>query len=114
MNFELIEFQAYTGSKISQPDFHPAWYWPEETEWVRLAQQALLESGLNPTPFVAPYCTNGSTSAGEMGIPSLIFGPSTIHLAHVVDEYIEVEEYLRGMKGFVNLAKILGNFRKIE
>lgn len=113
VDFELIEFQAYTGSKVSQPDFHPAWYWPEETEWVRLAQQALVESRLDPTPFVAPYCTNGSTSAGEMGISSLIFGPSTIHLAHVVDEYIEVDEYLRGMRGFANLAKKLGNFRQI-
>jgi len=113
VDFELIEFQAYTGSKVSQPDFHPAWYLSAETEWVRLAQQALVESGLDPTPFVAPYCTNGSTSAGEMGIPSLIFGPSTIHLAHVVDEFIEVEEYLRGMRGFANLAKKLGNFRQI-
>ncbi len=113
VDFELIEFQTYTGIKVIKPDFHPAWYSSAETDLVRLAQQALTESDLDPTPFVAPYCTNGSTSAGEMGIASLIFGPSTIHLAHVIDEYIEVEEYLRGVKGFTNLAKQLGYFRQI-
>jgi acetylornithine deacetylase/succinyl-diaminopimelate desuccinylase-like protein len=40
-------------------------------------------------------------------IPTIVFGPSTVKLAHVVDEYIEIEELIRGAEGFIGLAKEL-------
>jgi acetylornithine deacetylase/succinyl-diaminopimelate desuccinylase-like protein len=41
-------------------------------------------------------------------VPTIIYGPSTIKLAHAIDEYIETGELLRGAEGFVGLARELG------
>ncbi|MGB8646032.1 MAG: YgeY family selenium metabolism-linked hydrolase [Anaerolineae bacterium] len=107
VEYTTARVDCYTGQALEQPDFFPAWALDQTSEWYRLAVRGLESAGLAPEHFVAPYCANGSYSAGVAGIPTLIFGPSTIKLAHAVDEYIEVEELLRGAAGFVGLAREL-------
>ncbi|MEM3486293.1 MAG: hypothetical protein QXI12_11805, partial [Candidatus Methanomethyliaceae archaeon] len=68
-------------------------------------------AGLRAETFIAPYCTNGSTTAGELGLPTLIYGPSSIALAHKVNEYIEVNDVLAAVLGYQALAQGLGNIR---
>lgn len=108
---ELVSegYTTYTGVELRLPDFHPAWMMEPESEWVRKAAGALESAGIPPQIFVAPYCTNGSASAGERGIPTLIFGPGTIDQAHVVDESIGVDELERGLRGYQALANRLGS-----
>ncbi|GIV62846.1 MAG: hypothetical protein KatS3mg045_0185 [Bellilinea sp.] len=72
------------------------------------AVEALRSAGLPGETFAVPYCTNGSASGGERGIPTLVFGPGSIHQAHRVDESIEVEEVLRGERGYRALLSKLG------
>lgn len=103
-------FQTYTGLELSVPDFHPAWLMDENSPFVRLGVQAVQAAGIAAHTYVVPYCTNGSASAGEIGLPTIIFGPSTIRMAHAVDEHIEIEELLRGLHGFISLAKTMGKF----
>ena len=46
-------------------------------ELIQAALAAMRAEGLAETLLAAPYCTNkASLSAGEMGIPTIIFGPS--------------------------------------
>jgi len=108
--YEELEIGSYTGWACRAPDFHPAWAADPDSEWVRLALAGLEQAGLPPVTYTAPYCTNAAVSAGERGIPSLVFGPSSIALAHIEDEYIELDELRRGMRGFVGLAHSLGQF----
>lgn len=93
-------FTTYTGVVLRQPDFHPAWALDPRSEWVRRAVDALQAAGLPAETFAVPYCTNGSASGGERGIPTLVYGPGSIHQAHRVDESIEVEEVLRAWRGY--------------
>ena len=102
-----VSYTTYTGHTFITPDFHAGWLTDPDSHWVKTAQQSLKNAGLKSEIYAVPYCTNGSTCA-QRNIPQLIFGPSTIHLAHVVDEYIEVDELERGLLGFMNLAKDLG------
>jgi putative selenium metabolism hydrolase len=88
-------FTTYTGVALRQPDFHPAWALDPSSDWVRRAVDALPAE-----TFAVPYCTNGSASGGERGIPTLVYGPGSIHQAHRVDESIEVEEVLRAWRGY--------------
>lgn len=101
-------FTTYTGVELRQPDFHPAWALDPHSEWVKRAVEALRSAGLPCETFAVPYCTNGSASGGERGIPTLIYGPASIHQAHRVDESIEVEEVLRAERGYAALINALG------
>jgi putative selenium metabolism hydrolase len=107
---ELVSegYKTYSGLDLHMPDFHPAWMMPADSPIVQKSVEALKASSIDPQPFTAPYCTNGSASAGERNIPSLIFGPSSINQAHIVDESIEISELDRGMLGYVAIAKSLG------
>lgn len=101
-------FTTFTGVELRRPDFHPGWALDPRSEWVERAVAALHSAGLPGETFAVPYCTNGSTSGGERGIPTLIYGPGSIHQAHRVDESIEVEEVLRAERGYRALMSALG------
>ncbi len=90
-------------------DFHPGWMAEKTSAWVQKAASGLSQVGVSPEFMLAPYCTNGSYTGGVMGLPTLIFGPSNVGLAHIIDEYIEVEELLRGARGLAGLAAGFGS-----
>lgn len=100
-------FVTYTGVEWVDPDFHTAWLMDEKSPIVQTAVSALEEVGIDPGMVVVPYCTNGSASA-EAGLPTIIFGPSTIRMAHAVNEHIEISELLRGLKGYLSLGRSMG------
>lgn len=106
--FSQIKINTYTGKTIEALDFHPGWIIDSTSPWIKRAQAGLRESGIEVKLSVAHYCTNGSQSAGTANIPGMIFGPSSILLAHTIDEYIEISELMRGVEGYLGLARNLG------
>jgi acetylornithine deacetylase/succinyl-diaminopimelate desuccinylase-like protein len=108
VGFQTTSLTTYTGIELRNECFFSAWELPGDSIWLEKACLGLTNAGVEPVLTTAPYCTNGSYTAGEAGIPSLIFGPSHIGLAHVVDEHIEVSELWRGFTAFTGLAKELG------
>lgn len=103
---------AYTlpdGRVVNRDSFAPAWELPEDHAYVRMGLSALKQAGVAPAIGHYSFCTNGSGSMGERGIPTLGFGPSYEHLAHVVDEYIEIDQLLGAYAGYQSLMR---NFRK--
>jgi len=104
VHYLRVTLPCYTDEVLEMEDFHPAWVTPRDSGLVKCAEAALAQVGLPIGYFASRYCANGSASAGEMGIPTLIFGPSTPAVAHTIDEYIEVEELLRGTEAYGALA----------
>ncbi len=99
-----VTLSCYTGATLSSVDFHPAWETPKTDPLVRAAETVLAQLGLPVDYFTARYCSNGSASAVGLGIPTLILGPSSPTLAHIVDEYITVDDLLRGTQVYMALA----------
>ncbi|HJW83661.1 MAG TPA: M20/M25/M40 family metallo-hydrolase, partial [Anaerolineae bacterium] len=97
-----VALPCYTGEKLVMDDFHSAWVTPRDSELVSAAERALASAGLPIDYFASRYCANGSASAA-MNIPTLIFGPSTPSVFHTIDEYIEVEQLLRGAQAYLAL-----------
>ena len=95
-----VTLPCYTGETIVSDDFHPAWVASRDSDLVKRAERALASIGLPIDYFASRYCANGSASAGEMNIPTLIFGPSTPAVAHTVDEYIEIDQLVRGTEAY--------------
>ena len=110
LELEEVSYTTYTGQVFKMPDFHPAWRMEPDSAWVSLGKHGIARGGIRPEVYTTPYCTNGSYSAGVAGIPTLVFGPGSIHVAHSLDEYIAVEELLKGLHGFIGLANVLGTF----
>jgi acetylornithine deacetylase/succinyl-diaminopimelate desuccinylase-like protein len=97
--------RCYTGELIEGERFFPAWLFSEDDEFVKKATQALRKSGLNPEIAYYPFCTNGSHYAGEKGIATIGFGPSQEKLAHIIDEYIEIEQLFKATCGYYEIMR---------
>jgi putative selenium metabolism hydrolase len=103
------EARCYTGQPIEGIRFFPAWLYGESEPFVQAARKAMLSVGIPDEMSAYYFCTNGSMSAGKMGIPTLGFGPSKESLAHVVDEYIEIAELTKAAEGFQAIASALAH-----
>jgi acetylornithine deacetylase len=65
---------------------------------------ALRASGIDPVAEAVPYGTDASTIA-EAGIPSVVFGPGDIRLAHTAAESIPIAELGRAEEVLIALAR---------
>jgi acetylornithine deacetylase/succinyl-diaminopimelate desuccinylase-like protein len=97
-------FTTWTGAEFAADEFCPAWWTDEATETVKRAAAAMREAGLDPTPTHYSFCTNGSLTAGLMGIPTLGFGVGLEHIAHQVDEFVTLDSIEAGVRGYQALA----------
>jgi len=105
--YAVGEENCYTGNKIQGERFFPAWLFDEEEDFIRKAFQGLKDAGLNPSITHYSFCTNGSHYAGEANIKTIGFGPSKENLAHIVDEYIEIDQLLKATRGYYGIIKAL-------
>ena len=96
---------CWTGETISARRYFPAWLMEESYPDVRKVLAGLKEAGIAPPVSHFAFCTNGSHFCGEAGIPTIGYGPSLESLAHVRDEYIEIDQLIKACRGF---ACILG------
>lgn len=99
--------KTYTGAEFTHRAFAPAWKTPADSPLVRTAVDAL--KGIGQTPVLSKYsfCTNGSGSAGTLGIPTIGYGPGRESEAHISDEYLELEQLYGAAQGYVALARAL-------
>jgi len=101
------DFVSYSGQHIVAPNFASAWYFNDDEAIVRRAQRGLANSGFAAELSHYAFCTNGSGTAGRLGIPTIGFGPGEEALAHRVDEYIEIADLARAAKGYAAIAASL-------
>jgi putative selenium metabolism hydrolase len=98
-----VSVPCYTGATIRSDDFHPAWDIPETDPLVQTALRSLAEVGEVARTCTVPYCTNGSGSAGELNIPTIVLGPGDPALLHVIDEHITLDQLMRGTEVYIDL-----------
>ena len=101
------EEECWTGEKISAKRYFPAWLIDENSDFVQKAVEGLKEAGIDTKISHFSFCTNGSHFCGEAGIPTIGYGPSLESLAHVRDEYIEIEQLEKACKRFENILRKL-------
>lgn len=86
---------CYTGNEIEGERFFPGWLFDREEPYIQNVYHALTANGYTPEITQYNFCTNGSHYAGEAGIRTIGLGPSRENLAHIVGEYIEVDQLLK-------------------
>jgi len=101
------EEQCYTGAVISDERYFPGWLFNDQEEFVQRPYKELVSIGLSPELSHYSFCTNGSHFAGEAGIPTIGFGPSPESLAHINDEYIEIDQLVKATAGYASIMTAL-------
>lgn len=64
---------------------------------VEKTTRSLEAAGIEVVYGTNQFCTSTACSAGVAQVPAIGFGPS---LAHVVNEYIAIEDLLRAVRGY--------------
>lgn len=98
---------AYTGEAFEAPNFAPAWWVDRDAPIVKTALEALAGAGLDTDVGHWAFCTNGSGSAGRLGLPTIGFGPGDEALAHCIDEHMDLADLLAGARGYAAIAEAL-------
>ncbi|MEM8535044.1 MAG: YgeY family selenium metabolism-linked hydrolase [Chloroflexota bacterium] len=106
-----VAVPCYTGATLASDDFHPAWDIPENSPFVQAALQSISATGEVARTCAVSYCTNGSGSAGELGIPTIVLGPGNPRHFHTIDEHISVDQLLRGTEVYMGLIDVLAGGR---
>lgn len=102
------KLETYTGQRADHDKFAPAWILDEDNAAAAKALAALKKAGLDSVKTgTYSFCTNGSSSAGIHHITTLGFGPGRENLAHINDEYVEIEELILACEGYYALASEL-------
>ena len=98
-------YTSYRGHAVREEKWFPAWQMQRNSPLVRAAQQGLQSVG-QAAPFAAyRFCTNGAWSAGVAGIPTIGYGPSHEGMAHIVDEYLELDQLRGAGEGYRAIAQ---------
>ncbi len=83
--------------------FFPAWKLDPDAPIVVNSLAGLRAAGLKPTLRAYGFCTNAAYSAGIAGVPTIGFGPSPESRAHIVDEYITLDDLLAAAEGYAGI-----------
>lgn len=105
-NIDVGEFLCYTGNRLEQIRFAPAWQLDRSSDLVKKAQAALISTGQEGKLGHYSFCTNGSLTMGRKGIPTLGYGAGHETTAHITDEYLELDQLLAAVEGYAALASM--------
>jgi acetylornithine deacetylase/succinyl-diaminopimelate desuccinylase-like protein len=97
-------FATYTGAEVRAPNFAPAWLQSADSAIVTASRAGLRRAGLNDCLTHYAFATNGSASAGRLGIPTVGFGPGREELAHGADEHVELADLISAARGYAAIV----------
>lgn len=101
------ENRCWTGETMRAKRFFPAWAMEEDSPLVRRSLRGLRAAGIEAPLSHYAFCTNASAFCGEAGIPTVGFGPSLESLAHTADEYVEIDQLCRAVRGYTAILRAL-------
>jgi putative selenium metabolism hydrolase len=101
------DYRTYTGLRWIEPKWFSPWEMAESHALVQGGLRGLRAAGLDPQLTSYQFCTNGAYSAGVAGVPTIGFGPSTEQHAHVIDEFLDVDQLLSARDGYAGIISTL-------
>ncbi|MGD2201130.1 MAG: YgeY family selenium metabolism-linked hydrolase [Candidatus Bathyarchaeota archaeon] len=105
LNDQLI---CYTGLTMEVDQYFPSWLM-ERDHWAVRESLEALESGMGKRPEITGwrFSTDGIATAGQLGIPTIGYGPGDPSLSHQPDEHVALDDIFTAAKGYCALAHIL-------
>jgi putative selenium metabolism hydrolase len=107
---ETIDVACYTGEHLVGKDFLPAWKGDKESALYRQMEAAIEKSGIPVKYWPVYYGCNAFASRGLKGLPTVIFGPGDVALAHRPNEFIEIHDLLKATEIFGYIMELNGKY----
>jgi len=96
---------CYTGYATEVNQYFPGWI-TDRDHWSVVESLAALEEGLGRKLEIIGwrFSTDGIATSGQLGIPTVGFGPGDPTLAHQPNEHIALDDVVSAAKGYCALA----------
>ncbi|GAB4536334.1 MAG: YgeY family selenium metabolism-linked hydrolase [Anaerolineae bacterium] len=96
--------RTHTGVELAVDDLVPGYEVPAGHAWAQEAEAALrIVLGRDPWGELALYTTD-ACHLGQAGVPTLLFGPGDIAVAHTTRERLPIEQLLESVVGYMALV----------
>jgi succinyl-diaminopimelate desuccinylase len=96
--------RTHTGIELAVDDLVPGYEVPAGHPWAQEAEATLRAVlGHDPWGELALYTTD-ACHLGRAGVPTLLFGPGDIAVAHTMRERLPIEQLLEGVVGYMALV----------
>lgn len=90
---------SHTGMEVRLRAYHPPWLMDSDHPIVQLAADVCqAELGMSTRFSTWQFSTNGVSTRGTHGIPTIGFGPGEERFAHAADEQVRVDDVVTAMK----------------
>ena len=109
---EILRFRnpSYTGKTIETEKYYPTWVLPEDSPEVQNARECYRHLfGEEPEIGRWIFSTNGVSSMGQLGIPTIGFGPSEEEFAHTNQDKCSVEDLKKACAFYAAFPLFAGN-----
>ncbi len=99
---------AWTGLTLPIEKYYPTWLFEEDHPLVQAAAAAVTEA-LGDRPKISKwvFSTNGVSSAGRLGIPSVGFGPGIEIHAHTTEDQCPIDHLVKAVAGYAAMPKAI-------
>lgn len=115
MKVEILTYDApsYKGKVLVTEKYYPTWVLPENHPLVQAgalaAEQAL---GRKPRIDKWTFSTNGVSSMGQLGIPSIGFGPAREEDTHSVNDRVKIDDLVSSVAFYAALPAAILETKK--
>jgi len=109
---ELLRYSdpSWTGYQKDVPKDYPTWVLPEDHDLVQAGVSA-AEAVLDRRPAISRwvFSTDGIATMGQLGIPTIGFGPSEERFAHTTKDQVAIEQLTIATAFYAAFPQILAN-----
>lgn len=109
---ELLRYNdpSWTGYEKDVPKDYPTWVLPEEHPLVQAGAYAAHQiRGEKPAISRWVFSTDGIATMGQLGIPTIGFGPGEEFYAHTVQDQVRIADLVTAMAFYAVFPQILTN-----
>ena len=101
--------RTYTGYEREVQKYHPPWIIDQEHPFVQPTLKALQRVGHDPEVGYWKFGTDGSMSAGLLGIPTIGYSGMEECYAHTSEDQVNIEKMMQSLEGYYAiLGELLG------
>jgi acetylornithine deacetylase/succinyl-diaminopimelate desuccinylase-like protein len=102
-----IRETSYTGYTKEVKKYHPPWITDETNRYVRTILGGLKRANQSPNIRYWKFGTDGSYTAGLMGLPTIGYSGMEEGLAHTPEEMVNCDKMKRSLEGYYAILREL-------
>ena len=101
----VYESRSHTGYPCRQKKYFPAWLLEEEHPLVQMGAWTVKRTlGYEPQVIGWRFSTDGVATKGDLGIPTIGFGPGEESHCHTTEDQVKVEDLVKAARVYAQLA----------